>query len=367
MEQNFKVAFCAVLLILAAYFLPEYHATTSESRETAAKTAEQAARIEMAAVPPYAALTLLTEPGDGIGAMHDAIARASKSLDLVIYELGDASIEQDLADAQARGVRVRVILENVVSFKKHPNQAAFDFLKAHGVPVEWANKNFALTHQKTLIIDAGAGGARALIMTFNLAPQYYASSRDFALADSDPVDVAAIEAAFNGDWNGSIATAAVGGAANGSDLVWSPGSAATLLALIDSAQGASSTLDVYNEEMADARITAALEQAAARGVRVRVVMSYATAWKSALNELAAAGVGVRTFASNAKFYIHAKAIIADDGTGNARAFVGSENFSVPSLDLNRELGILIVRPDIITSLERTFNRDWITARPYSIR
>jgi phosphatidylserine/phosphatidylglycerophosphate/cardiolipin synthase-like enzyme len=189
-------------------------------------------------------------------------------------------------------------------------------------------------------------------MTFNLQSKYYPTSRDFGLVDGDATDVTAIEKTFEGDWNGSKVTAT-----SGRDLLWSPGSAPTLLALIDSA---STSLDIYTLEMADDRITAALKRAAARGVMVRVNMTYATNWKPALNELTLAGVRIRTFASSAKLFIHAKVIIADD----IRMFIGSENFSQQSLDLNRELGILTSRPDLIDSVMNTFEKDWVGSRPF---
>ncbi len=303
---------------------------------------------ELAGVSPQASVSLLTEPDDTTNAVVQDIQNAHQSVDLVIYELEDSQVEQALADAQGRGVAVRVLLDNLDTFGTYPNQAAYDFLQARGVPVEWSPSYFALTHQKTLITD----GWQALIMTFNLSPQYYASSRDFAIVDTDPKDVAAIGATFNSDWSSQNSTAS-----NSSDLVWSPGSANMLVALIDSA---TSSLDIYNEEMADPRIEAALQAAAARGVHVRVDMTYETSWKAALQSLVTSGVEVRTYASSAKFYIHAKVIVAD----NAEAFVGSENFSTPSLDSNRELGILLKRPEILQSLEATFNADWAGSRPY---
>ncbi len=309
----------------------------------------QAAAAELSQVSPSAPLTLVTEPEDGVQPVSDAIAHAMNSIDLVIYELEDPTIEQALVAAQSRGVQVRVILQDVDSFGKHPDQAAYDFLQTHNVPVKWATNSFTLTHQKTLIAD----GKSALIMTFNLSPQYYVSSRDFGVIDTDPTDLQAISKTFQSDWDGIGTTAG-----NGSDLVWSPGSAPLLLALINSA---TSTLDIYNEEMADPRISQALEQAAARGVTVRVNMTYATNWKPAFNELTDAGVQVRTYSSTASRYIHAKMVLAD-GT---KVFLGSENFSGRSLDSNRELGIVVSRPDILSSLEQTFDSDWAAARPYT--
>ena len=308
----------------------------------------EAAAAELSHVSAQAPVSLITEPDDGMAPVLQAIHGATTSIELVVYELEDASVGEALVEAQSRGVAVRVLLDNVNTFGNHPNQAAFDFLQAHNIPVEWSPQYFALTHQKTLITD----DAQVLIMTINLTPQYYDSSRDFAIADLDPADVSAIEAAFSADWSGERAMAS-----NGNDLVWSPGSAPTLLAMI---QSASTSLDVYNEEMADPRVISALESAAQRGVRVRVDMSYDTNWKSAFQSLSAAGVSVRTYASSAAFYIHAKVIIAD----HAEAFVGSQNFSTPSLDDNRELGILLTRPSVLSSLEETFEKDWAGSRVF---
>ncbi|MDQ5955551.1 MAG: hypothetical protein QG621_554 [Patescibacteria group bacterium] len=301
------------------------------------------------ALSSQAPLTLITEPEKGYTFIVDQIAQAQKSVDLVIYKIEDPKVLQALVDAHNRNISVRVMLEDITAFGKRPNQTAFDFLEQHHVPVAWSPNHFPLTHQKTLIFDS----KRALLMTFNLTPQYYASSRDFAILDEDPSDVAAIQATFNSDWSKRKEITQIG-----NNLVWSPGSAQTLISLIASA---STTLDIYNEEMADPRIVEALKEASARGVLVRVLMTYATSWKDELETLREAGVMVRTYASSAKLYIHAKLIIADTHT----VFIGSENFSSQSLDRNRELGILLVRPDILSSLETTFEHDWQHARPFT--
>ena len=295
-------------------------------------------------------LSLITEPDDGMGRIQDAVGKAARSLDLVIYELEDPEIEQALVAAKDRGVSVRVILQNVDNFGKYPNAEAYKFLQNNGVAVQWAPDYFALTHEKTLIVD----GVSAIIMTFNFNPKYYAGSRDFAVVDTNPTDVAAISVTFDADWNGRGILAPAG-----NDLLWSPGSADILLSIINSA---TSSLDIYNEEMADLRIMDALESAAKRGVNVRVEMTYATNWKPALDELVSNGVTAHTFSASANLYIHAKVIVSDA----ALAFVGSENFSEPSLDKNRELGIVLSKPDIISTIENAFNKDWAGSRPFAL-
>jgi len=298
---------------------------------------------------PEGSLSLITEPGAGIAPVLDMIENASTSIDLVMYQLEDTDVEQALADASARGVQVRVLLnEGYYGAAAKDNSDAYNFLTAHAVPVEWTPATFALTHQKTLVTD----DKEALIMTFNFTPQYYSSSRDFGIIDTDLADVAAIEQTFNADWQDVPIDAP-----QGDDLLWSPGSEPETLALINAA---TSTLQIYNEEMADGAVTSALEAAAERGVRVEVLMTYATDWKDSFQALKAAGVLVRTYAATAPLYIHAKMILAD----NATAFVGSENFSSSSLDHNRELGLVLEDPGVINQLNAQFTQDWAGARPY---
>ncbi|HUC31685.1 MAG TPA: phospholipase D-like domain-containing protein [Candidatus Paceibacterota bacterium] len=307
-------------------------------------------------------LSLITEPDDGIAPVLALIRGASRSVDLVMYELDDARVESALVADEGRGVAVRVILSaGYQGASSSVNAAAYNFLAANGVPVRWSPSYFSLTHEKSLVVD----GDRALIMTFNLVSKYYATGRDFGIIDSDLRDVAAITRTFNTDWQGSSGTASgdpnVGGNNGdaGDDLIWSPGSEAALINLIGSAE---ESLCIYNEEMADAAVVKALIDAAERGVAVYIDMTGASEWKWEFEELATAGAHVRTYpdTTDAPLYIHAKMIVAD----GARAFVGSENFSTASLDDNRELGIMISNQDIVASLTKTFAADWRGATPF---
>jgi cardiolipin synthase len=277
------------------------------------------------------------------------IKNASTSVDLVMYEFDDSKIESALVAAKARGVNVRIILSSgYQGGSLKVNQKAYDFFQANNVPVLWSPSYFALTHQKTLVID----GKQALIMTFNFTQQYYATARDFGILDSDASDVADIQATFNADWQGNQIDAPAG-----DDLVWSPGAEDPIIDLIESAY---TTLDIYNEEMADTDVINALAAAARRGVAVNIDMTYSSEWKKAFKSLTIAGAHIRTFAASASLYIHAKIIIADGGT----AFVGSQNFSATSLNDNRELGIMISNSSTITVLTKTFNSDWQSATPF---
>jgi hypothetical protein len=188
-------------------------------------------------------------------------------------------------------------------------------------------------------------------MTLNLTSEYYPTTRDFAVITTDQPDVAAIEQVFDTDWANSGPPAT---GQTGQDLVWSPGAEPAVVSLIGSAQH---SLLVENEEMDDPAITSALESAAQRGVNVEVVMTDSSSWTEAFDELTNAGVHVRTYSPDASLYIHAKVVVADDAT----LFLGSQNFSVSSLDYNRELGLITTDASLVGPVYQTVASDFAGA------
>jgi cardiolipin synthase len=342
MRSRLTLSICAA----AALALGGSAAAASSSSSTAHASPRRA--TAPADAPPAGKLSLITEPHAGITPILSAIKGAQHQVDLVMYEDSDVQVDGALAADARRGVKVRVLLNGGYYGGGFPqNTAAYAYLKAHSVPVRWTPSYFALTHQKTLIVDG-----RAYVLTFNFTPQYYASSRDFGVLDTIPADDAAITTTFNADWNGRRITAPTG-----RDLVWSPGSQGPQVKLIDAAHV---SLDIYNEEMDSTPIETALERAARRGVNVRITMTADSSWDSAFTQLARAGVHIRLDAADASLYIHAKMILAPE-----RVFLGSENFSSTSLDENRELGLITTDPAIRTSLRSTFDADYAGATPYN--
>ena len=299
-----------------------------------------------------AKLRVLTEPEAGIGPIYRLITGARSSVDLTMYELADSTAERDLAADAARGVDVRVILDQ--HLEKTRNRGAYDYLAAHGVHVRWGPADTTY-HQKTLTVD----GATSVIMTLNLVTGDYPSTRDFAVIDTGRADIAAIVATFNADFAGHAITPP-----DGTDLVWSPTNAqGSILSVIN---GATHTLAVEDEEMDDPTVTAALAAAARRGVKVRITMTADPEWDQAFTELARAGVHIRLYPDNGSaLYIHAKAIVADAGQPGQRVLVGSQNFSVASLGYNRELGILTRDPAVAAAISATLTRDYAGATAYS--
>jgi cardiolipin synthase len=273
--------------------------------------------------------------------VYNFMSSARQSLDMTMYELSDPTAEQILISEHKRGVRVRVLLDRDYSGGS-VNQAAYTTLSSAGVPVTWANGS-EIFHQKTITVDHNASA----IMTGNLTPQYYATTRDLVVMDNQPPDVAAIESVFATDWSGAPPSPGP----LGIDLVWSPGSEPQLAGDISAAVR---SVVVENEEMDSAPIEEALESDAKRGVDVTVVMTADSEWDVAFSQLESDGVHVVLYPDRASaLYIHAK-VIDVDGT---KAFIGSENFSTASLDYNRELGLNTSSASVLGPLNTMLSSD----------
>jgi phosphatidylserine/phosphatidylglycerophosphate/cardiolipin synthase-like enzyme len=278
-----------------------------------------------------------------------AFAGATKSIDLEMYEFTDQALEAQLAAKEAAGVKVSVILDN--DYERSYNQPAATYLESHHVTVTWAPAS-TIYHAKFAVID----GRELLVGTGNFTSQYYATTRDFWVVDTQKADITAATTVFRADLAGHTSVVA-----KGADLLFSPGSTSALVNLISSA---TSTLQVENEEMDSYTITDALEAAARRGVHVTVIMTYSSEWSSAFTQLKDAGVHVFVDHGESPIYIHAKAMCADCSTSHARAFVGSENFSTSSLSYNRELGIITSSRSITAPLSATLTSDAAQAQPW---
>ena len=287
---------------------------------------------------------LYVEPHGGAKWLTAPIKAAKRTLDLTMYLLTNKTIIHALEYAKAKGVAVRVILE------QHPyggsssgpstNQSAYDQLDAAGISVHWASSRYALTHEKSMVID----GSTAYILTLNFTGTAFSKNREFGVVDHDSADVAEIAALFTADWAGAPYTP------RDPNIFLSPvNSRAHLIELIGRAKH---TMEVYAEEVQDSGLEAAMVAAARRGVKVRVISNAGDKTNTkGIAVLTAGGVAVRLVTTP---YIHAKLVLVDDEW----AFVGSENISAASLDRNRELGILIRDRAALSQLNSTFNGDW---------
>jgi hypothetical protein len=335
---------------------------------TGAPAAAQAAAIPSASVT----YTLYTFPETDktVTPLYALINAAQKSIDMTMYALEDTTFTTDLLAACKRGVTVRVILDQ--NDEKSGNTSAFTQLNTQqNCTAVWANKAFESTHQKSLVIDA----TQAAIMSLNLQPQYYTTTRDFAILENDPADVAAIEATFNADFAAGTTSTGTSGASDfdyapglGDHLIWSPTTAQT--AMVSLIANAKKTLLIENEELASSAtaILAALETACKNGVQVQLAMVNNTDYAPGFTAITQAGCSLHTYPNTTTgFYIHAKAVVADYGLSTQNAYMGSINYSNASMNSNRELGMFVTDAATITSIHDTMLADYNGGTPYTAK
>jgi cardiolipin synthase A/B len=295
-------------------------------------------------------LSVIVEPDNGIDPILNAISGAKTSVWVEMYELTNKQVIGTLEDDANRGIDVRVMLEpHPFGGSSTSASETLDKLKAAGVKAQFSDPDFALTHEKGMIID----NSTVYIMTTNftnaaLGTGSSTRNREYDIVDSNTQDVQAVAAIFQADWNHSTASF------NDSNLVVSPVNARSdFNTLIGSARH---TLLVTGEEMNDSGIEQDLVNAAQHGVNVEVILpaprgSSSDSNQSGIDALKQGGIPVR---EDPRLYMHAKIIVID----GKEAFVGSENISAQSLDQNRELGIIVSDGNVLNTLQQTFQTDW---------
>jgi phosphatidylserine/phosphatidylglycerophosphate/cardiolipin synthase-like enzyme len=290
---------------------------------------------------------IFVEPDDGRSPILDELGEARETITLHVYLLSDDEIIAALEQAAARGVQVRVLLEERPFGGSGLNPRSFERLEQAGVAVRWSNPVFRFSHVKAFTIDR----AVAIVMTLNLTRSAFTANREFGAITTRPAEVAQALAIFEADW------ARTEEPADGS-LVVSPTNARR--ALLDLIASATRSIDVYAEVVRDEEVLDALIAAEERGVAVRLLMSEEDEDDDRGREerarLAEAGVEVRF---HARLYVHAKIVLVD----RTRAYLGSQNFTATSLDQNRELGLIVDEPAGVARIARTFDADFAVSVP----
>ena len=298
----------------------------------------------------HSPVEVVIQPEAGSDRLVQAIDGAEKSLRMKVYLVTEDNVVDALKRAAQRGVDTRVMIEPNPEGGGDTNRVAAAELAAAGVQVRDTPSAFRLSHEKSLVVDDRV----AFIMTHNLTRSSFAKNREFEAISEDKAVVEEVAEVFDADWERrepDLSKAL---------LVWSPiNSRPRITALID---GARTTLDLYQASVLDDELNERLKAAVKRGVQVRLVMSPPSDSSDPdfpeLNLLQAGGVQVRVLEEP---YIHAKTLLADGKT----AFVGSENFTKSSLELNRELGIVFDDAAAVNRLAGAFLQDWNQATPWS--
>lgn len=331
------------------------------------------------------------QPDDGIDAVTGFIDQARRTIDIGVYQMDPSysPLIAALTRAKDRGVRVRILLSGTIypPGSTNDNPRDVEILREQGFEAALSRPEFSFSHWKVIVIDAGTREAKALICDFNLEAGYFGldpqypdegDTRGMAVLDTDPADVAMIARTFDADWPPYTPWPAN----DRPNLVWSPSDSTcdssscssaypleptgnsrdVMLSLIGNAR---ESLDIYVQALAEpSQLLQPLLDAANRGVRVRIVGNDGGINTDAMAKLKDAGAEIVINPTDPGgdgrvMYIHTKTIVADAGTPEEIAYVGSINpFLDESIDTELELGVLLTHRTSIERIVLVFDRDF---------
>lgn len=291
---------------------------------------------------------LLVFPDDGAATLLAALDGAMRSIQIRMFLFTDPSLLAAVQRARRRGVKVRVMLNPQRRDGSADNEPARQALADAGVDVRDSSPAFAVTHQKSMVIDGRTGFVESL----NWETRDLTETRDYAVVTDDALEVAEMLRCFDADWSRTPFEPDPE-----SRLIWCPHHGrARIAAFIDAAR---STLWLQNERYQDTVIIERLVRARARGVELHVMARPPHTLKK--DKLVEGVGGLRILRDvGAKVHrlehlkLHGKMLLADD----ARAVIGSINLAPGSFDQRRELAIETDAPEVIERLHAVTMRDW---------
>lgn len=138
--------------------------------------------------------SLIVMPDDTGKPILDAIDAAKKSLRIKQFLFSDPAL---LAEVIAkRGVKVRVMLNPARRGGEPENEATRTKLKKAGVEVIDSNPSFAVTHEKSMVVD----DETAFVKSLNWETKNLTETRDYAVVTAHGEEVKEIIDCFEADW-----------------------------------------------------------------------------------------------------------------------------------------------------------------------
>ncbi|HEY0235447.1 MAG TPA: phospholipase D-like domain-containing protein [Afipia sp.] len=292
--------------------------------------------------------SLLVLPDDTADAIVAPINDAKKSINIRMFLFTDPTLLEAVIAAKHRGVYVRVMLNPARRDGTSENEEARKALTEAGIDVRDSSPTFAVTHQKSMVIDDEIGFVESL----NWETRDLTETRDYAVTTTKKAEVAEMVKCFDFDFLHEPFEPDPK-----SDLIWCPNNGRERIAsFIDSAKH---TLWIQNERYQDTVIIERLVRAVNRGVKVHIMAR--PSHKIKPNKLVEAVGGLRIMEDvGAKVHrlkhlkLHGKMLLADE----KRAIVGSINLTPGSFDARRELAIQTDSRHVVERLVETSHHDW---------
>ncbi len=300
--------------------------------------------------------SLIVLPDDTAEAIIGPINAATKSVNIRMFLFTSEALVEAVVAACKRGVAVRVMLNPARRSGLNENETTREALVAGGVEVRDSSPAFALTHQKSMVIDDRIGFVESL----NWEDRDLSETRDYAVVTTNALEVSEMIRCFDCDWAREPFTPDPA-----SKLIWCPDNGrARIASFIDNTHH---SLWIQNERYQDTVIIERLVRAMKRGVHVHIMARQPHKLKieklvegvGGLRILNDVGAKVRRLRH---LKLHGKMLLSDE----KRAIVGSINLTPGSFDSRRELAIETDAQHIVDRLSDVFQRDWKNSHPLDL-
>ena len=272
---------------------------------------------------------LIVEPADGLEPVLQAVTKAAKTLDIVIFRFDSKPLEKAIEAAVQRGVKVRALIAHTNDGgEKRLRQLELRMLQA-GVMVSRTADDLVRYHGKLMIVDREA----LYVLGFNYT-SIDIRSRSFGLISRDRRIVAEALRLFDADALRQEYDPAV------EEFVVSPENAREQLATF--IKRAKKQLAIYDEKLTDPQMIRLLNQRAKAGVDIRILGKIGKRGRE---------LRVQKFSGGR---LHVRAILRDGDS----AFVGSQSLRALELDARREVGLIVKDVKVVKGMLEVFEADW---------
>ena len=266
-----------------------------------------------------------------------AIRRAKKSVDIVIFRFDRTELEKALEAAVARGVVVRALVAHTNrGGEKNLRRLELKLLEV-GATVARTADDLVRYHGKMMIVDR----ATLYVFAFNYTKLDVEKSRSFGVSTKNAGLVKEALALFESD---------------ATRQPYSPGHPRFVVSpetsrrmLTDFIKRAKKQLLIYDDKVTDKLILRLLQERAKAGIEIRVIGKIDK------------GVEGIQCCKLADLRPHIRAIVRD----GQQAFVGSQSLRKLQLDNRREIGIIVTDSRIAKRIQTVFENDWSLSAPKS--
>ena len=282
-------------------------------------------------------MKLFIQPEEGIEPILDALRKAKKSIQILIFRIDRSEIERALVEAAHRGVAVQALIA-YTNRGGDKNLRRFEMrLLERGITVTRTSDDLVRYHGKMFIIDHET----LYLMAFNFTQMDIALSRSFALAVTKPSVVQEAMRLFECD------VKRVHYDARDSELVVSPSNSREVL--MKFIKDAKKQLLLYEMKVSDRDFIEALTRKVTEGVEVRIIT------RTQSKNAQAAALSCRALPRR----LHVRAILRDGHS----TFLGSQSLRKLELEARREIGVIVHDQKITKQIVDVFEKDWRHSEP----